>query len=108
VERELHRLLIHLDKAGHPEIAEPLQHNRTMLSTLDFYSDLLKTRHKAWKEQLATARPESEEGQIANEALEIALKEMEDRLSLGSPGDDDQPLSLDAAMAFLKRHTPPG
>jgi hypothetical protein len=35
----------------------------------------------------------------------MAVKELEDRLPSGSPPDDNQPLSLDGAMAFIRRHT---
>ena len=57
---------------------------------------------------LCQARPGSDPSQIASEALEMALKELEDRLPSASPQNDHEPLSLDAAMAFIRRHTPRG
>ncbi len=89
----------------HPEIAEPLRRQRTMLLTLDHYSDMLKTRHESWTEQLAKRWPGSDPSQIASEALEMALAEVEHRLC-GEP-DGSPGFSLDAAMSFLRRHTPP-
>ena len=38
----------------------------------------LRTSHQAWKDRLSQARPGSSESQIASEALEMALKELED------------------------------
>jgi len=92
----------------HPEIVDPLRRNRMLLPTLERYSRQLMTSHETWKGLLSQAKPGSEESQIASEALEIALKELEDCLPSGSPPDDSEPLSLDAAMAYLRRHTPPG
>ncbi len=90
-----------------PRFHRQLRKNRTLLATLEHYANLLKTHHEAWKDQLAQARPGSDPSQIAGEALEIALKELEDSLPNESPPDDSEPFSLDAAMAFIRRHTPP-
>jgi hypothetical protein len=57
--------------------------------------------------RLGQARPESKPGQISSEALELAVQDLRDLLTEESPPDDTEPLSLDAAMAFLRRHTPP-
>jgi hypothetical protein len=89
-----------------PEMHEQLRSNRTLLPTLERYARELKTRHETWKERLAQAKPGSDPSQIASETLEIALKEVEDRLPGASP-EEKEPLSLEAAMAFLRRHTPP-
>jgi len=91
----------------HPALHEQLKRNRLLLAALDRYAMELKTSHEAWKEQLSQAIPGSSESQIASEALEIALQELEDRLPSASPPDDSEMLSLDAAMAFITRHTPP-
>ena len=66
-----------------------------------------KARHETWKELLSQAKPGSAPSQIASEALEIALMELEDRLSRGSPPEESDALSLEAAMAFISRRTPP-
>ena len=89
-----------------PEILDQLRSTRMLLPTMERYANELKTRHEAWKDRLSQAKPGSDGSQIASEALEIALKELKDCLPSGSPLDNNQPLSLDAAMAFLRRHTP--
>jgi hypothetical protein len=89
-----------------PEMYEQLLSKQTLLPTLNRYSTQLRTSHLDWKELLSQARPASSESQIASEALEIALKELEDSLPPASPQDEDEMLSLDAAMAFIRHHTP--
>ncbi len=70
-----------------PEIHERLRRSRTLLSTLEEHARRLKTSHEAWKEQLSRSRPGSDPSQIASEALEIAVKEMEDSLGSSTPAD---------------------
>jgi hypothetical protein len=91
----------------HPELYNRLLSSRTLLPTLACLALLLRDRHAAWKDLLSRSRPGSSESQIASEALELGLKELEDCLSPVSPPGDSDPLSLDEAMAFLRRHTPP-
>jgi hypothetical protein len=88
-----------------PEMHEQLRKNRKLLPALEFYAKELKTSHEAWKENLSKAKPDSDQSQIASEAMEMALKEMEDRLPSASPADAAEPLSLDGAMAFIRGHT---
>ena len=77
-----------------------------LLLMLEMWSRELKASRETWMETLALAKPESEPSQIASEALEIAIKELQDRLpSVASPDDWE---ALDAAMAFVRRHTSNG
>ena len=83
--------------ATRPRMHDQLRKSRKLLPTLELYARELKTSHEAWKEMLAQLRPDSDQTQIASEALEMALKEMEDRL----PSDSQRGTSaqvLDAAM----------
>lgn len=88
-----------------PEMYDQLLAKRSLLPALDRYSVQLRNSHQTWKERLSQARPGSSESQIASEALEIALKQLEDSLPLACPQDEDEALSLDAAMAFITRPT---
>ncbi len=85
-----------------PQMHEQLRLERKLLTTLEMYARELKSSHEAWKEVLSQARPGSEAIQISSEAMEMALKEMEDRLPSESPMDDHETLSLDQAMAFIR------
>lgn len=87
---------------------EQLRLSHSLLPTLDAYAKELKASHETWKETLAKAKPASQPSQIVSEALEIALKELENRLPTVSPRDDEEPFSLDEAMAFVKSHTSNG
>jgi hypothetical protein len=89
------------------ELHERLRSERMLLTALETYARGLKASHEAQKELLALAKPESDPCQIASEALEIALRELEDSLPNASHLDANEPLSLDAAMAYLRSHTSP-
>jgi hypothetical protein len=67
----------------------------------------LKVSHEAWMDRLSRARPESDPSQVSSEALELALEQLQAHLRPESSTDDPAPLSLAAAMAFIRRPTPP-
>lgn len=84
-----------------PQMHEQLRRERKLLSALEIYARELKESHEDAMEQLRLAKPGSTASQISSEALEMALKEMEDRLPPESQTDDHETLSLDKAMAFV-------
>jgi hypothetical protein len=77
-----------------PEMYDQLLSKRILLPTLDRLSSELRASHQTWKDLLSQAKPGSSESQIASEALEIALKELEDSLPPAYPQNEDEPLSL--------------
>jgi hypothetical protein len=89
-----------------PQMHEQLRKERKLLSTMERYARELKASHRAWKEMLTQMRPGSSPIQLASEALEIALKELEDRLPSESPWDESPTQFLDAAMLFVRNRTP--
>jgi uncharacterized protein YfaS (alpha-2-macroglobulin family) len=91
-----------------PQMHEQLRKERKLLTTLELYAKELKESHEAWKELLDQAKPGSDQSQIASEALEIALKGLEDRLPSESETGEEEPLSLDQAMSYLINHTSRG
>jgi hypothetical protein len=88
-----------------PQMHEELRKDRRLLPALELYSKELKTSHETWKERLAQAKPGSDPSQIASEALELALKELEDRLPSTSHRDESEAMSLDGATAHIRSHT---
>ena len=90
------------------EMHDQLRKDRKLLTTMEQYARELKTSHEAWKQTLGQAQPGSDPSQIAFEALAMALKELEDRLPSESHPSNDEALSLDAAMAFIRNHTSRG
>ena len=93
----------------YPELHRELASRKKLLPTLERYAADLKARHDGWTQTLSRERPESAPSQIASEALELALQELRDALSAASAMNDGspEPLSLDAAMAYIRRLTPP-
>jgi hypothetical protein len=83
------------------ELYERLRQERKLLTTMERSARELKASHEAWKEQLRQERPGSEASQISSEAFEMALHELEDRLPPES-ATNDETLSLDQAMAFVR------
>ena len=77
-----------------PQIHEQLRRERKLLTTLEFYAKELKDSHEDSMEQLHQLRPGSEASQISSEAMEMALKEMEDRLPLEITAQNDWLLRL--------------
>lgn len=88
-----------------PELCAKLRAEKTMLSTVEFYAKELKASHDAWKGRLQANQPAAME-QIEAQALELALQELQDRLPSASTQSGEENLSLDAAMAFLRKATP--
>ena len=87
------------------ELHEQLLSTRQLLSTVEAWAKELKDRHEFWKDALLQAKPSSEPSQIASEALEMALSEVETRLPFAILQDETEALSLDQAMAFVKSHS---
>ena len=90
-----------------PKLHNQLKRSRTLLSTLDAYAHLVKTSHEAWTQELTQLYPISDPSLIASLALEIALQEWTNSLPPEESPNEDEPLSLDGAMAYIRRHTPP-
>ena len=88
-----------------PEMYDQLRRQRQVLPTMEHYASELRSLHLAWQETLVQAKPGSDPSQIASEALELALKDLEERLPSVSPQDGQEALSLEQAMAYIRRHT---
>ena len=86
------------------ELYEQLRLTHRLLPMLETLARELKASHETWKETLAEEKPESHPSQIASEALELALKELQDGLPAASPPAEAE--TLDAAIAFVRSHTP--
>ena len=91
-----------------PQTHEQLRKERKLLSTTEQYAKELRASHQAWTDMLSQMRPGSSQTQLFSEALEIALKELEDRLPSESPWDESPTQFLDAAMLFVRPRTPRG
>jgi hypothetical protein len=90
------------------ELHEQLRLTRRLLPTLETCAMELKASHEAWKETLAQPSPGSDPLMISSQAMELALQELEDRLPSMSPQDEQEALSLDMAMVFVRTPTSKG
>ena len=99
--------IIHEMLLQRPKTRSQLRKSRTLLTTMERYAKELRANHEAWKEMLLQLHPDSHPMVVASEALEIALKEMEDRLPSDSAEETD-PQVLEAAMMFIQRRTSRG
>jgi hypothetical protein len=61
-----------------PKNYHQLRSKKKLLAAVETYARHLKSRHDAWKTCLSQRKPDSDPSQVASEALEIALKEIDD------------------------------
>lgn len=87
------------------ELYEQLKTTRQLLTTMEALATDLRDRHLALTESMSQALQGSDPCQIPSQALELAMKELEDRLSSASPPSDSEMPTLDNAMAYLVGHT---
>ena len=91
-----------------PQIESQLRKERKLLPTLESFANQLKIRHKAWMDLLYQSNPGSDPSQVGSEALELALRDLvEDFFPSASPPNENETFSLEEAMTYLHRHSPP-
>jgi len=92
----------------YPSLHERLRRERRLLEALNRYAEELRAVHLAWMGALRRASPERDPESIASEAMELAIQHIEGDLPCESPpsGSEMESLSLDEAMASLRRATP--
>jgi hypothetical protein len=90
-----------------PYLYEKLRSSNMLLTAMDAYAIDLKASHEEWKERLGSNNPGSDPRQIASEALELAVQDLQETLPSESQRSDVEPsLSLDAAISFVRQATP--
>ncbi len=71
-----------------PRLMRRLKRDRQLLATLETYALELKTSHETWRQELFKTKPGSAPEQLASEALELALADLQDRLPSESENDE--------------------
>jgi hypothetical protein len=87
------------------ELYAQLQKTRQLLPTMEVLATELRDHHLALTESMTQAQPSSDPCQIPLQALELAVKELDDRLPSASQPDENTALSLEQAMAYVRSHT---
>ena len=101
----LYKTIVHELLQQQTELHEQLRLTRRLKPTLETCAKELKASHEAWKERLSQTRPASDPSQLSSEALEMAIQELVDRLPSGQVVDENEALSLDQAMAYVRNPT---
>lgn len=90
-----------------PRLYEALRSSNRLLPAVESYAAELKTIHEAWRRAMTNLRPGSDPVLVAGEALELAIQYLLlDHFPSESPRDEAE-LTLEAAMDYLRRVTPP-
>ncbi len=100
-------IILELIRQNEP-LHDRLRSERNLLATVERMALEFKSRHLEHLRCLTEAQPHQEQTQPTSQAFETALKEMEERLLPASLDTEDETLSLDAAMAFLRGRSPNG
>ena len=79
-------MVLELLQEQYPTLQRRLQRERMMLKAVETYASVLKTSHEAWTDRLAGEAAE-DPTQIASEALELALAELQGRFTLRVTAD---------------------
>lgn len=101
-----YKTIIHGLLENRPKMHEHLRKKRLVLPTVNRLARQLRKRHLAWIDLLAEEQPEISAVQLASQALEYAVKELEKALPSEQPPEESETFNLDAAMAFITRVTP--
>jgi hypothetical protein len=99
-------IVLELLQEQYPALHEQLRRQRMLLQSLNDCAASLKRHHETWMDRLSAKRPDSDPAQIASEAMELALPDLRDDLPSGPEAGAPEPLSLDAAMSYVRPHTP--
>ena len=95
-------------KEQHPALHERLRSSQMLLQAVNDYAITLRTAHLTWMDELKQANPGCAQALISSEAMELAMQDLSEALSSASPtSGEGEGLSLDDAMSFIRRHTPP-
>jgi hypothetical protein len=102
-------IVLELLQDQYPRLHQQLRARGLLLQAVDDYATAMRTIHRAWIDEIRTANPGLDPIQVSAEALEMTLRDFQDALPSESPPRDaaEETFTLDAAMAFLRSHTPP-
>lgn len=89
-----------------PRTLKELRSNRVLFPAIELYAKQLRQIHQSWKRHLFQNSLECCEEQIASEALEFALMEVQELFPTEPSDEVGIPFSLASLMAFLRAQTP--
>jgi hypothetical protein len=101
-------VVLELLQDQYPALHERLRTRRLLLQSLDEYAIELKARHDYWTTEFRQANPDRSAMQIASVAMEMAIEDLQERLSCDSPPSPNEAgaCSLEAAIASIRHPLP--
>ena len=91
-----------------PLLQNKLITSNSLLSTTEQLAAELRENHLQILSQLQQAEPNQSSIQHRSEAMEIAVNQLIESLDDNQESEASETFSLDGAMTYIKRHTPPG
>lgn len=79
--------------------------SQRLMPTVDLYAEQLKANHHSWNGRLVKANPGYNPVQLQSESLELAIRDLENYLVAHFQANDNNRISLDSAMAFIRART---
>jgi hypothetical protein len=73
---------------ANPMLHERLRQKRELLTTLHRLGNELKASHQTWQHRLRDQRPGDDRRLLQSQALELAIEELQDRLSSSDSADE--------------------
>lgn len=93
--------------AATPKFQAQLEATKSLLTTIEQHTRILKERHENWIAELEEKQGLPADLMLRSQALELALQETTDDLRLEMEALEEEPIfSLDAAMAFIRQKQP--
>lgn len=89
----------------HQQTYQQLCSSQRLMSTVGLYAEQLKATHQSWSGRLAIANPDFNPVQLQGESLELAIRDLENYLVAHFQANDNNRISLDSAMAFIRGRT---
>jgi hypothetical protein len=102
-----YKTIVHELIQANPELHEQLRLTRQLLPTMEAYAIELRTRHRYWTDQLCGDTPLIYPHSVTDNAMELAVAELQNRLSLEDSQADSDSLNLDDAISAIRNPTSP-
>ena len=101
-------IVLELLQDEYPRLHSRLEPTQQLHRAVDDYAAWLEGHHASWMNRLNARRADRDPNQLASDALELAIADLREDISYSPPvpgAETDEPLSLEAAMAYLRRAT---
>ena len=100
-------IVLELIRYDYPALHKRLRQSRSLLAAVEDHARGLRRYHHDWIDRLSIKWPNRDPAMIASQAMELAIQDLRDDLpSASAPAGMEDPLSLAAAMDYIRKATP--